>query len=79
MAAKYFAPYKAHTVADEFYTSDYDLSKFNSQSAGINFRYVSADGILGIRYFNSLEVRYGYYHRSNGLNSNTISVALKFK
>lgn len=78
-AAKYFAPYKVHTVADEFYTSDYDLSKFNSQSAGINFRYVSADGILGIRYFNSLEVRYGYYHRSNGLNSNTISVALKFK
>jgi hypothetical protein len=27
-AAKYFAPYQQHTAFDDFYTSNYDLSKF---------------------------------------------------
>lgn len=78
-AAKYFAPYKQHTVGEEFFTSDYDLSKFNSQAFGLNVRLSSADGVLGIRCFNAIEMRYGHYNRSNGLNSNTISIALKFK
>lgn len=78
-AAEYFAPYKMHSVDELYYTSDYDLSKFNSQYFGINLRFNSADGILGIKVFNSLEIRYGHYHRSDGLNSNIVAISFKFK
>ncbi|MCE1168201.1 MAG: DUF3570 domain-containing protein [Sphingobacteriia bacterium] len=77
--AKYFKPMGEHLLTDEFYTSDYDLSKFNSNMFGINFRLVSGDGILGIRSINTLELRYNYYDRSDGLNSHLITLALKFK
>jgi hypothetical protein len=78
-AAKYFAPYKVHTIDEPFYTSDYDLSKFNSQYFGLNVRFTSADGILGMKFFNALEIRYGHYNRSDGLNSNMVAVSFKFK
>lgn len=78
-AAKYFAPYKLHTIDEPYYTSDYDLSKFDSQSYGLNLRFTSADGILGLKVFNAVEVRYGHYNRSDGLYSNMIAVSFKFK
>ncbi|RZK92927.1 MAG: DUF3570 domain-containing protein, partial [Hymenobacter sp.] len=34
-AADYFAPYLAHSVTNEFYTSDYDLSAFSAHKAGL--------------------------------------------
>ena len=37
-AVDYFAPYKSHTAADQYYTSNYDLSKFNSNFYGLGFR-----------------------------------------
>jgi hypothetical protein len=78
-AAKYFAPYKAHTIDEDYYTSDYDLSKFDSQYYGVNLRLTSADGILGMKVFNALELRYGHYNRSDGLYSNMIAVSFKFR
>lgn len=78
-AAKYFAPYKMHTIDEPFYTSDYDLSKFDSRYYGLNLRFTSADGILGMKLFNAVEVRYGHYNRSDGLYSNMIAVSFKFK
>ena len=62
-----------------FYTSDYDLSKFNSSLVGVNFRWMSAKGILGIKPLNVLELRYGYYSRNDGLKSHLVTMALKFK
>lgn len=78
-AARYFAPYKMHAIDESYYTSDYDLSKFNSQYFGLNLRYTSADGVMGIKAFNAVELRYGHYNRSDGLYSNVITVAFKFK
>ncbi|MGE0017940.1 MAG: DUF3570 domain-containing protein [Bacteroides sp.] len=77
----YFKPYGEHRMADnpEFYTSDYDLSKFNSSLVGVNFRWMSAKGILGIKPLNVLELRYGYYSRNDGLKSHLVTMALKFK
>ncbi len=76
---EYFKPYKEHVLSDSYYTSDYDLSKFTSNLVGLNFRMTSADGILGIKALNTLEIRYSYYKRSNSLTSHLITLALKFK
>jgi hypothetical protein len=79
-AADYFKPYQQHSILDELYTSDYDLSKFNSHMIGLSYRVLdSGNGIFHIKRINSLELRYGYYTRDNGLNSHIITLALKFK
>ncbi|MBP9793619.1 MAG: DUF3570 domain-containing protein [Flavobacterium sp.] len=79
-AAKYFKPYQQHTALDELYTSDYDLSKFNSNMIGLSYKMTDADkGIFHIKRMNSFELRYGYYTRDNGLNSHILTLAMKFK
>ncbi|HEX6915620.1 MAG TPA: DUF3570 domain-containing protein [Chitinophagaceae bacterium] len=77
--ADYFAPYRQHRPGDVFYTSDYDLSRFSSHYFGSSFRWVPANGVFHIGKWNSLELRYGHYMRSNDLNSDMITMALKFK
>jgi uncharacterized protein DUF3570 len=78
-AANYFAPYGQHVPSEAFYTSDYDLSKFNSNYLGGNIRLVPANGLFGSQHFHSVEVRFGHYLRSNGLNANQLSLHLQFK
>ena len=78
-AAKYFAPYGIHTEADPYYTSNYDLSKFNSNFFGAGFRVAPPNGILKIQHLNSLELRYGHYKKTNGMNSDIISLNLNFR
>jgi len=78
--ARYFKPFEQHTVFDILYTSDYDLSKFNSNMIGLSYKMTDADkGIFNIKKINSLELRYGYYSRDNGLNSHIVTLAMKFK
>ncbi|ESU28812.1 hypothetical protein FLJC2902T_14090 [Flavobacterium limnosediminis JC2902] len=79
-AADYFKPIYLHGLAEEFYTSDYDLSKFSSNMIGLGYKVTDADkGIFHLKRFNSLELRYGYYTRNNGLDSHIITLAMKFK
>jgi hypothetical protein len=78
-AANYFAPHGQHTPNENFYTSDYDLSKFNANYLGANFRLVPAGGLFGQQHFHAVELRFGHYLRSNGLNANQISLHLQFK
>lgn len=78
-AVDYFAPYGNHKLNDAYYTSDYDLSELTSHLAGITFRLVSDAGILGIRKFNALELRYGHYIRNTGLQSDEFTLAVKFR
>ena len=78
-AVDYFAPYEMHTAADDFYTSNYDLSKFNSNFFGAGFRIAPPDGVFKIQHLNAMEVRYGHYQKTNGMNSNIISLNLKFR
>ncbi len=76
---KYFAPYFSHAATEQFYTTDDDLSKFNSNTEGVGFRYAPPGGVFGIQHLNDLELRFGHYNRTDGLNSNIITLALKFK
>lgn len=78
-AAKHFKAYQMHTALSEFYTSNYDLSKFNSSFMGLGFHIAPVKGILGIQRLTMLEIRYGHYIRSTNLDSDIISINLKFK
>ena len=80
IAADYFKPFQKHSVLDELYTSDYDLSKFNSHMIGASYRVLdSGNGIFHVKRINTLELRYGYYTRDNGLNSHIVTLLMKFK
>lgn len=78
-AVKYFSPYGTHNGSEEFYTSNYDLSKFNSNFFGFGLKLTPPNGVLGIKHFNTLEIRYGHYSRSTNLDSDIISINLKYK
>jgi len=78
-AVKYFRPYQEHTAASNFYTSNYDLSKFNSSFVGVNLKFTPLNGVFGIKHFNTLELRYGHYSRTTNLTSDIISINLKYK
>ncbi|TDM00226.1 MAG: hypothetical protein C4K58_03095 [Flavobacteriaceae bacterium] len=77
--AEYFAPYSMHDPQSSYYTSDYDLSKFTSSLYGLNLRFANLNDKFFIDNLNSLDIRYGYYNRSTGLNAHSITFALNFK
>lgn len=79
-AAKYFQPIFQHDLGDEYFTSDYDLSAFSSNMIGIGYKIIDHNkGLFHAKHFNSLELRYGFYHRNNGLESHILTLAMKFK
>ncbi|MBF9239947.1 DUF3570 domain-containing protein [Hymenobacter sp. BT683] len=85
-AADYFAPYLRHSVADQYYTSDYDLADFSANKFGLGLRYAPVYGLgrfktpFGGRVakFKALDIRYAYYRQSTGLTANLISADLSF-
>lgn len=78
-AVDYFKPYKIHTAANQYYTSNYDLSDFSSNFFGAGFRIMPPKGVFGVQRLNMLELRYGHYQKSYSMNANIISLNLKFK
>lgn len=78
-AAKYFAPYEAHAATDEYYTSNYEYAKFNSDFYGVGFRMAPPKGVFGWQSLHELELRYGHYKQTTGLSSDVVSLSLGFK
>lgn len=78
-ATDYFQPYRDHKLTDQYYTSNYDLSDFNSHFYGAGFRLAPPSGIFKNPHFSSIDIRYGHYTRTTGLSSNIVSLALGFK
>jgi len=78
-AAKYFAPYGAHSQSEAYYTSNYEYSKFSANFYGIGFRIVPQNGVFGSPHFHDLEIRYGHYKQTTGLVSDVVSLNLGFK
>ncbi|MDN5478747.1 MAG: DUF3570 domain-containing protein [Chryseobacterium sp.] len=76
---KYFAPYQEHTAFDDYYTSNYDLSKFDSHFYGAGIRFSPKNGLFGVEHLTMLEIRYGHYTKSVGMKSDIISLNLRFK
>ena len=78
-AAKYFAPYEEHNSTDQYYTSNYEYAKFNSQFFGVGFRIAPPTGVLGWQGLHELEMRCGHYAQNTNLGSNVVSLSLGFK
>jgi hypothetical protein len=78
-AARYFAPYEVHSPTDEYYTSNYEYAKFNSQFFGVGFRVAPPNGVFGWQGLHELEIRYGHYLQTTDLVSNVVSLSLGFK
>lgn len=85
-SADYFAPFQAHSLEETYFTSDYDLSGFNSHKIGLGIRFYPVRGIfryknplLGKRKLRGLDFRYAYYDRSTGLFAHNFSIAITFE
>jgi len=78
--ADYFSGYNTHLSTQEFYTSDYDLSKFNSNQYGVGLRYT--DIFTKLKIFKlglkSIDLKYSSYNRSDGLKASIVSGGFKF-
>jgi hypothetical protein len=79
-ASKYFAPFESHLSTEQYYTSDTDLSKFNSNQFGIGLSYTDIFTKFKIINFGlkSIDFRYNNYQRSDLLNASIVTVAFKF-
>lgn len=80
-AADYFYAKEMALSTDQYYTSDFDLSAFNSQQLGLGIRYKDVLGQyslwnLGL---SAIELRYVHYSRSNGLQFNQTALGLNFE
>ena len=78
-ATRYFAPYGEHTASDEYYSSNYDLSNFNSNFFGAGIRLAPPKGVLRIKHLAAVELRYGHYAKNIDMTANIISLNLKVK
>lgn len=84
---KYYDDYGRHDIGNRYYTSDPDLDDLTSNKVGLGVSFHPLNGILTtkkIEYkeqfsFKSIDVRYAYYDRSNGLTAHSFSVGLSFK
>lgn len=79
-AADYFAPYEQHISTENYYTSDYDLSKFNSLQYGFGIQYNDIFTKFKINKIGlkTLGLNYSHYKRNTGLQSNIVSLNFKF-
>ncbi len=78
-ASRYFRPYGAHATTEQYYTSDYDLSAFNSFKTGLNLRYTPQAKLLRHYTFREIGLRYAWYKRTDGLQAHMFSLLLDFK
>ncbi|MEM7162298.1 MAG: DUF3570 domain-containing protein [Bacteroidota bacterium] len=87
-AADYFAPFQVHTGIEEFYTSDFDLSTFESHKYGLGISYAPLYGLGRFKYskdkvalIKSLDLRVTQYDRSDGLTATmgTLGFQINFK
>ncbi len=79
-AADQFGAYETHLSTDAFYTSDYDLSKYNANQFGFGLNYTDIFTKFHIFQFGlkSIDLKYYNYKRNTGLSSNIITAGFKF-
>jgi hypothetical protein len=78
--ADYFAPYEQHSFKSEYYTSDYDLSKFNANQYGFGISYtdIFTKGHIWKFGLKNIDLKYNSYKRNTGLKASIISAGFKF-
>ena len=78
--ADYFAPYEEHLSTSEFYTSDFDLSKFSANQYGIGISYndIFSSAHLWKFGLKSIDFKYNNYQRNSGLKAHYVGLGIKF-
>lgn len=76
-ASPYFAPYAQHDAAQEFYTSDYDLSAIQTFTASLGLRYAPYRQAGRRGHFNSILIRYAYMYRTDGMQTHAIGFVMQ--
>lgn len=78
--ADYFAGFEQHLSTEAYYTSDFDLSKFNANQVGIGVSYtdIFANAHIGSFGLKSIDLKYNHYKRNTGLSANIIAFGFKF-
>ncbi|WP_346854754.1 DUF3570 domain-containing protein [uncultured Draconibacterium sp.] len=79
-AADYFAPYNEHLSSEKYYTSDYDLSKFNASNYGFGISYtdIFTSGHIWKFGLKSIDFKYNNYSRNSAFKANMFSLGVKF-
>ena len=79
-AANYFAPYEQNLSTSRYYTSDYDLSKFNANQYGFGFGYTDLFASWHLWRFGlkNIDLKFYNYKRSTGLRASIITAGFKF-
>lgn len=76
-AASFFKPYRQHDPTQQFYSSDYDLSAFNSFELGIEGRLAGVGEANRNIYTNTMSLRYSFYKRSDGLFAHLMTLVVE--
>jgi hypothetical protein len=78
--SKYFAPFDTHLSTEQYYTSDFDLSTFNSNQYGLGATYLDIFTKAHVWKFGlkNIDFRYNHYDRSDTLSADIVSLAFKF-
>lgn len=78
--ADYFNPYETALSTDEFYTSDYDLSKFSANQFGFGISYTDIFTNAHIMNWGlkSIDLKFYQYDRNTTLSSSMITAGVKF-
>lgn len=78
--ADYFAPHESHLSTEEFYTSDYDLSKYRADQYGFGISYTDIFTKLHVLKFGlkSVDMKYYYYNRNSPFHYGIVSIGFKF-
>ena len=66
-------------MSEEYFTTDDDLSKFESSFLGAELRLAPPGGVFNIQHLSTLELRGGYYKRTDGLHAYIITLATMFQ
>lgn len=77
-ASPYFRAYGGHDLQADYYTSDYDLSALTSYKLGLSVRYAPQTPLFRSYTFQSLDLQYSFYKRSDGLSAHIISLVTDF-
>lgn len=79
-AADYFYAKEAALSSLNFYTSDFDLSEYNANQYGFGLQYKDIFTKTKLFFFGlkTVDLRYSYYDRSNGLNASIFTLGTTF-
>jgi hypothetical protein len=78
--SQYYAPYEMHLSTEKYYTSDADLSTFDSNQYGFGVNYT--DIFTGAKIWKfglkNVDFRFNHYQRSDNLTANIATIGFKF-